>query len=235
MKININYELMQEIDIANKGYSLNKCLIKNTKYCLKWALFWSVINMIFSKNHNPNILENTSFMLMLCPLFVGLDFAILPIHKEYKIQDADHNLRKLVSELNILNVKTSVSLLKDAELLIMLAKPLNDDGIFKNFDGTIIDITGYEFSKEAEVFQIYEPVRKILRNIAVPIADVSVVLSLPVCIYGKHGVEDLMQQTRSIFTFDEAERDVKKQKFVKIHFWQKSNIIQLFFVKHFLI
>ena len=28
MKININYELMQEIDIANKGYSLNKCLIK---------------------------------------------------------------------------------------------------------------------------------------------------------------------------------------------------------------
>lgn len=116
MKININYELMQEIDIANKGYSLNKCLIKNTKYCLKWALFWSALNMIFSKNHNLNILENTSFMLMLCPLFVGLDFAVLPIHKEYKIQDADHNLRKLVSELNILNVKTSVSLLKDAEV-----------------------------------------------------------------------------------------------------------------------
>ena len=109
-------------------------------------------------------------------------------------------------------VETDLSLLKDAELLIMLAKPLNDDGVFKNFDGTIIDITGYEFSKEAEVFQIYKPVRKILRNIAVTINDVSVVLSLPVCIYGKHGVEDLMQQTRSIFTFDEAENLIFQER-----------------------
>ena len=56
------------------------------------------------------------------------------------------------------------------------------------------------------------------------ITIVSVVLSLPVCIYGKHGVEDLMQQTRSIFTFDEAERDVKKQKFVKNHFFSCSKL-----------
>lgn len=103
-------------------------------------------------------------------------------------------------------VETDLSLLKDAELLIMLAKPMHDDEkIIKNFDGTIIDITGYEFSQEAEVFKVYEPVRKILRNIAVPVADVSVVLSLPVCIYGRQGVEDLMQQTRSIFTFDDTE------------------------------
>ncbi len=102
-------------------------------------------------------------------------------------------------------VETNLSLIKDAELLIMLAKPLHDDGIIKNFDGSIIDITGYEFSSNAEVFKVYEPIRKILRNIAVPVADVSAILSLPVCIYGRHGVEDLMQQTKNIFTFDETE------------------------------
>lgn len=102
-------------------------------------------------------------------------------------------------------VETDLSLLKDAELLIMLAKPMNNEKVIKSFDGTIIDITGYDFFPDTEVFKVYEPVRKILRNIAVPVADVSVVLSLPVCIYGRQGVEDLMQQTRSIFTFDETE------------------------------
>ena len=101
-------------------------------------------------------------------------------------------------------VETDLSLLKDAELLIMLAKPMQDEKVIKNFDGTIIDITGYDFAQDAEIFKVYEPVRKILRNIAVPVSDVSVVLSLPVCIYGRQGVEDLMQQTRSIFTFDET-------------------------------
>lgn len=106
-------------------------------------------------------------------------------------------------------IETDLSLIKDAELLIMLAKPLKDDeNIIRNFDGSIIDITDYEFSIDAEVFKVIEPVRKILRNIAVPITDTTVTVSLPVCIYGKHGVEDLMQQTRSIFTFDENENMV---------------------------
>ena len=67
-------------------------------------------------------------------------------------------------------VETDLSLLEDAELLIMLAKPMHDEKVIKNFDGTIIDITGYEFSPDAEVFKVYEPVRKILRNIAVPVS-----------------------------------------------------------------
>ena len=103
-------------------------------------------------------------------------------------------------------VETDLSSIKEAELLVLLAKPLKDnENIIKNFDGTVIDITGYEFSSDTEVFKIDEPVRKVLKNIAVPIADVSVTISLPVCIYGKHGVEDLMQQTRNIFSFEDGE------------------------------
>ncbi len=47
-------------------------------------------------------------------------------------------------------VETDLSLLEDAELLIMLAKPMHDEKVIKNFDGTIIDITGYEFSPDAD-------------------------------------------------------------------------------------
>lgn len=103
-------------------------------------------------------------------------------------------------------VETDLSSIADAEVLILLAKPINDkENIIKKFDGTVIDITGYEFNNDVEVFKIDEPVRKVLKNIAVPVSDVTVTVSLPVCIYGKHGVEDLMQQTRSIFSFDESE------------------------------
>ncbi len=103
-------------------------------------------------------------------------------------------------------VETDLSSISEAEILILLAKPLKDENnIIKNFDGTVIDITGYEFGNDVEVFKIDEPVRKVLKNIAVPVADVTVTVSLPVCVYGKHGVEDLMQQTRSIFSFDEGE------------------------------
>ncbi len=99
-------------------------------------------------------------------------------------------------------VETDLSSIADAEVLILLAKPINDkENIIKKFDGTVIDITGYEFNNDVEVFKIDEPVRKVLKNIAVPVSDVTVTISLPVCIYGKHGVEDLMQQTRSIFSF----------------------------------
>lgn len=101
-------------------------------------------------------------------------------------------------------IETDLSLIKEAELLIMLAQPLQDESDIKNFDGTVINAVDYNFNASSEVFKVDEPIRKILKNIAVPIKDASIVLSLPVCIYGKSGVEDLMQQTRSVFTFNDT-------------------------------
>lgn len=105
-------------------------------------------------------------------------------------------------------VVTDLTGIKDAEILIMLAKPSKDEDIIKNFDGTVIDLSGYEYSPDTEVMKVYEPVRKILRNIAVPVSDTSVIVTLPVCVYGKNGVEDLMKQTRDIFTFENNDSSV---------------------------
>lgn len=110
-------------------------------------------------------------------------------------------------------VVTDLSGIEDAEILILLADPSlelekKDLDIIENFDGTIINATSFKFNKDVEVFEVVEPIRKILRNIAVPVGNTSVILNLPVCIYGKDGVEDLMTQTKDIFTFENNDSSI---------------------------
>ena len=110
-------------------------------------------------------------------------------------------------------VVTDLSGIEDAEILILLADPnldLDDKEIkyIRDFDGTIINASSFQFGSDAEVFEVVEPIRKILRNVAVPVGNTSVILNLPVCIYGKDGVEDLMTQTKDIFTFENNDSSV---------------------------
>lgn len=93
----------------------------------------------------------------------------------------------------------------ESDVLIILSdpKPIYDEAV--KFDGTIIDVTDSVFPHQAEVFNADEPIRSILKNIAVPVTDVSAVAQLPVCVFGKDGVEDLMRQAREIFSFEESD------------------------------
>lgn len=102
-------------------------------------------------------------------------------------------------------VETDLSKISDKDVLILLSKPEETSEIIDNFDGSIIDISDYKFSSTAEVFRVDEPIRAILKNIAVPIENTSVVLQLPACVFGKDGVEDLMIQTKDIFSFTNSE------------------------------
>lgn len=123
---------------------------------------------------------------------------------EYTIY-GDERFEKSLSDTAEGYVVTDLSGISDAEILIMLSKPDKDIDVIKNFDGTVIDLSGYNFGSDTEVLKVDEPVRKILKNIAVPVSDTSVVVTLPVCVYGKNGVEDLMTQTKDIFTFENSE------------------------------
>lgn len=114
---------------------------------------------------------------------------------------------------------TDLSRLSEADILILLSEPSDEDDNIKNFDGTIIDFAGYEFPPEAEVLKAYEPVKAILKNIAVPPEDVSAVVQLPACVFGKDGVEDLMRQTRDIFSFENGDNLVFTDRIAfNIHF-----------------
>lgn len=93
----------------------------------------------------------------------------------------------------------------ESDVLIILSdpKPIHSEAV--KFEGTIIDATGGVFPPQSEVFQADEPIRGVLKNIAVPVSDVSAVVQLPVCVFGKDGVEDLMRQTKEIFSFEETD------------------------------
>ncbi len=116
-------------------------------------------------------------------------------------------------------VNTDLSKLKDYDILILLSEPQEKSSYIDNFDGTIIDGFGYKFSTDAEVHRVDEPIRAILKNIAVPVENTSVVLQLPACIFGKSGVEDLMMQTKDIFSFSNSESLVFNDRIAfNIHF-----------------
>lgn len=115
-------------------------------------------------------------------------------------------------------VNTDLSKIAENDILVLLSE-LDDTSIIDNFDGSIIDITNSNFSSDAEVFKVDEPIRKILKNIAVPVEDTSVVLQLPACIFGKDGVEDLMVQAKDIFTFSNSENKILNNRLAfNIHF-----------------
>lgn len=97
---------------------------------------------------------------------------------------------------------TDLARVKEADILIILSKIDKPIVEITDFDGTIIDMTGYEFAENAEVIRIAEPIRQVIDNFALPAEKLSVQLQLPACVFGKDGVEDLMRQTRDIFTFE---------------------------------
>lgn len=114
---------------------------------------------------------------------------------------------------------TDLSRVSEADILILLSEPPEDCDHIKNFEGSIIDLVGYKFSDGAEVFRADEPIRAILKNIAVPTEDVSAVIQLPACVFGKDGVEDLMRQTRDIFSFESGDNLVFNDRIAfNIHF-----------------
>ena len=93
----------------------------------------------------------------------------------------------------------------EEDVLIILSS-LQQHDIFKNFDGSIIDITG-EYKAEDMVF-IKNPVEYILSSVSDDVSELSGVCSLPVAFLGKAAVDDLVNQTRHLFSFNSYENKI---------------------------
>lgn len=72
----------------------------------------------------------------------------------------------------------------------------------KDFDGSILDATGF-YEDEEDIFKIVNPVEYVLSAISEDIGDLKGVCSLPVAIFGKDGVDDLINQTRHVLAFSD--------------------------------
>jgi len=93
----------------------------------------------------------------------------------------------------------------EEEILIVLSDPQNDVEQIKKFDGSIIDLTGSFEGLLDEVYTVKDPVAFILDNLK----DVSAaVATMPVAVFGKSGIDDMLNQTRELFAFSNAEAKV---------------------------
>lgn len=117
------------------------------------------------------------------------------------------------------DIITDFSRICEADILITLSDPAPILKEIEKFEGTVIDSTGSVFPQNAEVYKADEPVKGVLKNLAVPTQDVSAVAQLPVCVYGKNGVEDLMRQTKEIFSFENGDNVLFEQRIAfNVHF-----------------
>ncbi len=121
-------------------------------------------------------------------------FSVTVYSESPKMED----LQALNSQCEVRDIKRS----SEEDVLIIL-NSLRENGILKDFDGSLIDITG-EFDAEDTIF-IKNPVEYILSSVSDDFNDLYGVCSLPAAIFGKAAVDDLVNQTRHLFSFNSYE------------------------------
>lgn len=132
----------------------------------------------------------------------------------------DKGLEESVEMSNVDDyVITDFGRLNEVEILIILSDPEPIIKEVEKFEGTVIDAFGAEFSKNVEVFRVDEPVMSVLKNLDVNFNEISIVCQIPVCAFGKCGVEDLMRQTKEIFAFEDSDNLVFENRIAfNVHF-----------------
>lgn len=116
MKIHLNYDLMNKLATAKRGYDLKQ----NIKFqvCLQTVLFCldAALDIGLTEDHKVAWMTN---------LFYCIFFGVLNTHmnnfidKKFEIykERVEYKIRKLASDLKILQVNTNVEMLKEAELV----------------------------------------------------------------------------------------------------------------------
>lgn len=93
----------------------------------------------------------------------------------------------------------------EEEILIILSDPQADLEHIKKFDGSIIDFTGSFEGLLDEVYTVEDPIAFILNKLT---GVQTAVATVPVSVFGKSGIDDLLSQTRELFAFTNTETKV---------------------------
>lgn len=94
--------------------------------------------------------------------------------------------------------------------ILVLLSPLEDESLIANYTGTVIDA-------------VSDPLFKLLYSIVSINEESHLTLGLPLAVYGKDGVDSLMRETRSIYTFDEDVDSVLPMRIAfNMHFYKEA-------------
>lgn len=104
------------------------------------------------------------------------------------------------------NVAENLDGVGEEDVLIVLSDPGKDFDVLKKFDGSLIDLTGVFNGHADDFYEVSDPIEFILSQIDVEkTGKFGASISLPASFFGRNGVEDLLSQTRSLFSFQKAD------------------------------
>lgn len=117
--------------------------------------------------------------------------------------------------------------LKDCDVIILLGKL--PDEFFEDFDGTVIALQGFEPNFE-DTITLQDPMMEYLYRLAERNRGLAINIGLPMAIYGKAGVDMLMQETRSIYSFEQYDDSILPMRIAfNMHFYKNNlpgNVLQ---------
>jgi hypothetical protein len=152
--------------------------------------------------------------LLLLELLVKLNEA-LPI-AEVKVCGGEELVQSLPAEVAE-QIAQDPNELKGTDLVILLGRL--PDEFFKDYDGQVIALSGFE-PKCDDLMVLKDPLTEYLYLLAERNKAMAMNIGLPMAIYGKAGVDMLMQETRSVYSFEQYDDSVLPMRIAfNMHFY----------------
>ncbi|MGE4265925.1 MAG: hypothetical protein AB7F25_00685 [Deferribacterales bacterium] len=101
-------------------------------------------------------------------------------------------------------------MISGGDILLVLSDPKDDMEILVQFEGDIVDFTGAMTGDD--VYHVEEPVAYLINAVQIKAEDMDAVAMLPAAVFGKSGIDDMIIQTRELFTFSSAETKVFEER-----------------------
>jgi len=116
-----------------------------------------------------------------------------------------------------------VEKLGEEEILLILSESGDDFQKLKDFDGTIIDFTGSFEGVHDEVYPVEEPVSHLIKSLDIAAEEMEAVAMLPAAVFGKSGIDDMLNQTRELFAFTNSENKIFEERLAFNMFFSDSD------------
>lgn len=108
--------------------------------------------------------------------------------------------------------------LLDTDVVLILSEMPEGAEFFKDYDGKVINLTNKRYIDKEK--KITDPLMGLLYHIALENPGACFNINYPLGIYGKQGVDVLMQETRAVFSFEDVESFLNMRMAFNTHFYK---------------
>ncbi|MGE4497786.1 MAG: hypothetical protein AB7E48_07890, partial [Deferribacterales bacterium] len=129
---------------------------------------------------------------------------------EVSIYSSEDYLPSIAAEKPAYGVK-NISELDDEEIAVVLGDPGVHADAIRKLDGSIIDCTGI-FSGYDDLYEVAEPIEYIIRRFKGDKSKVKGSLMMPAALFGRNAIDDLISQTRNLFSFGRDKSKVFEER-----------------------